>query len=98
MSIFDVIRYPVTDITDQSIASVPVCILEPWVRFCAEIIEFKFNIDLESSMVCLVVHQMILWKAMKEFPDSMEGQMQSAEMWKYYFTMLLRQHIRDYES
>jgi hypothetical protein len=97
MGLFDVIRYPVDDIFSDEINSFPREIMVPWLKDCYQIVgltDVTTNID-KCEGFSTFVHMLIL-RADLDLTDN--GKVEIGDRLKEYFTILLRERIRDYDG
>lgn len=96
MTIFDAIRYPVTDIFDpKQIDHIPLVILIPWIKDCVEFINWDKTVDYYSATgfaECIeyIVKQKSLGVHRSVYDENF------IEAFKANFTMKLRRRINDY--
>jgi hypothetical protein len=98
MSLFDVIRYPITDIFDKvEVGKLPREISIPWLEECYD---FLGNTDrdptsLKNAVSASTWVHLLVIKAASEHEDT--GREEYAEALKGLFTVWLRKRIEDYE-
>lgn len=96
MSLFDVIRYPVTNCGDLSqILAVPTEIIRPWVDECLLMLNLYKDHD-TSRMNNNQMHLLLMVAVMDASKDA-EGRPvdQTQDVYLYYFTRMLRKRIED---
>ena len=96
MSLFDVIRYPVTDIFSDEINSYPREIMVPWLEYCYDVAGTgKDLIDIGKCQSFSTFAHMLIIRADLDLTD--DGKEAIGDRLKEYFTLDLQRRIREYE-
>lgn len=99
MSLFDTIKYPITDILDpEQVDILPVDIIIPWLEESIEFLGVMYPVtqaDLGSAASVIAFALINKADSLKAWQNQ-EIRDDHIRMWKYYLTMRLKQRIRDY--
>jgi len=94
VSLFDVIRYPVSDIYDaDAISEIPEEITLPWAKECRD--RLKLNSTREEAFVPARIANWVGWMI---FVYCQDRDPETAEYMKKHFTHTLRERIKNYDN
>jgi hypothetical protein len=98
MSLFDVIRYPITDIFDpEQVDCLPKVILIEWMKECIAFIGWDTSINVyEITNFAFMTQMMIVEKSRNDWKRMNDDRFIQA--FKAYFTISLRRRIEEYDS
>lgn len=97
MSLFDVIRWPISDWRNISeLANIPIDIVRPWALDCLAYIAKDYSEDRINKMDATQIQISMtaaLFNHCRDYDGNLD--MQKAEICCYYFTRMLRKRIED---
>jgi hypothetical protein len=95
--IFDVLRYPITDIyNNHELANLPVDLYNEWISECNNCLKFPIT-DKKPTISTIVYYKTHDAMASSSIISSARSAAGWHALWTAYFTLMLKNMIKDYE-